>query len=425
MAVNPDISNLNQDTKKIVANILKACESEARGYRIQIPPEDFEDRVAFYTGIPKSTIHQIMKKDSSAIYPKPSSIDLINHLLILKTLGKFYERKEVPSFKLLLTRVNQFLSTMNDQSRFLDADNFKQNMTMLGIDYFTISNDTKLLMEDPKITFQRYSYLKKIKKIRQQKDTVIYYIGERIIDQYRNFRNPWNKVEHKADISSGDCVLFYAVSKNGFTNGLYCFSATEDDFYRWVVDILLGCLLPSSVVVLDNSPLHGTSKSKTISMFDTKSVMKKWLRNHNVPFSDAMNKSELYQLIINHANIEEIPRVDHVIKAHGHQVLRLPTHFEDLSPLDHIWQDIKRQLQDEKDLHDKILSIFKNTPKETYELYEADIVKGENAMFLIDTETDNALEKILQDLKNTSGGHPMYILNPVEDVQINDVQIVS
>ena len=399
----PAVSNLNQETKKLLINVVKACQYEARKNRIHLHPEDFEDRVVFYTGIPRVTLQQIIYKDpNSAIYPKPDAIDFNNHFMILKSLSKLYERKEVPTFKLLLENVNEFLSTLTDQN-LLDAKHFRQNIIMLGIDYYTVFNDTKLLMEDPKITFERYSYIKKIKQIRQQTNRVVYYVSEKIIDQNHNFNNPWNKTKHTSDISNGECVLFHAVSRNGFTNGLYCFSATEDDFYKWVVDILLGCLLPMSVVVMDNSPLHGPTKSKTITMFDTKSDMKKWLRNHNVPFSDTMSKSELYQLVKNHPNIDEVPRVDRVIKANGHQVLRLPTHFEDFSPIDHIWQDIKRYLEKEDDLHDEILSMLANMPKQSYELYETDIAERENAMFTIDTEMDNALENFLHVFKDTAG----------------------
>lgn len=401
MDVNAAIASIhNQESEKIVINILKKCELEAKHISLQIPLEDVEDRVLYYTGILKTTLHQILKKNTHAIYPKTNNIDFNTHIIILKCLSKFYERKELPSFRLLFKNVNELITTL-DARYIQDAEQFKLDVTMLGIDYQTISNGTTLLMEDPKITFERYSYLKKMKQIRQQESHIIYYISERIIDKNHGFYNPWKQYGQATDICSDECILIHAVSRNGFTNGLYCFSATEDDFYKWVVDILLGSLYPSSIVVFDNSPLHGISNSKSITMFDTKSNMKKWLHNHNVPFSDAMNKSQLYQLIKQHPDIEEMPRVDRVIKANGHQVLRLPTHFEDLSPVEHIWQDLKRNLLTTDDLHDEILTMLTDIPSQTYELYEKDIVERENALFLIDAATDIMLDNFLEDLSKT------------------------
>ncbi|KAJ8719014.1 hypothetical protein PYW07_016570 [Mythimna separata] len=401
-----------QDTEKILFSILKTCEWEAKINRLKIPLEDYEDRASYYAGISKMKLQQILKKNTSTIYPKMNTIDFNTHLLILKCLCNFYEQKKIPSFTILYNYVNEFLTNLGGEP-VQDYEQFAQDVITLSIDYQTIFNDTKLLMEDPKITFQRYLYLKKITQLRQEKSCIFYYISERIIDKNYNFDNPWKQNSQTDDIfCNKECILFHAVSKTGLVNGLFSYSATEDDFYKWVSDILLDSLHPGSVVVLDNSPLHGRSKSKSITVFDTKSDMKQWLRNHNVPHSDTMNKSQLYQLVRKHADIEEIPRVDQIIKANGHQVLRLPTHFEDLSPVEHIWQDIKTNLQEPKDdLHDDILSTFANIPTESYELYENDIIERENALLLLDTQIDNVLDDFLSDLKDKAS-------RPVESMAI-------
>lgn len=403
MKVDATSSTPDLDLKGIILNLVKKCEFEAKNNSLQIPLEDFEDRVLYYTGIPKTTLHQILNKNTSVIYPKINNIDFQTHVTILKSLCKFYERKNMPSFRDLFNQVQLFSSLKGYPVQ--DAEQFKLDVTLLGINYQTIFNDTKLLMEDPKITFERNSYLNKITQLRKQQKYVFYYISEKIIDKNYNFNNPWKQNGQTSDICNGEYILFHAVSQSGLVNGLYCYSATEDDFYKWVVDILMGSLYPGSVVVLDNSPLHGTPKSKSITMFDTKIDMKQWLRKHNVPFSDSIKKSQLYQLVKNHADIEEIPRVDQVIKANGHQVLRLPTHFEDLSPIDHIWQEIKRNLGKPRvDLHDDILAKFANISKDSYELYEKDVVEREKTLLLLDMEMDNLLDEFLSDLKNTTNG---------------------
>ncbi|KAJ8724441.1 hypothetical protein PYW08_015915 [Mythimna loreyi] len=416
MEVDETAPTPGQETEKILINMLKKCELEAKTNSLQIPLKDFEDRVSYYTGIPKLTLQQIQNENTSRIYPKISSVDFNFHLVILKCLCSFYEHKKIPTFTLLFKKVNEFLAKLSCEP-VQDPEQFRRDLIALGIDYQTISNDTKLLMEDPNITFSRYSYLKKITQLRQQQKYVFYYISERIIDANYNFNNPWQHNSQETDICKNQCVLFHAISKKGLTNALFNYSATEDDFYKWVRDILLDCLHQgnsrASVLVLDNSPLHGRPKSKSITMFDTKSDMKQWLRNHNVPFSDAMKKSQLYQLVKKHADIEEIPRVDQLIKAHGHHVLRLPTHFEDLSPIEHIWKDIKSNFTEPRDnLHDDTLLIFANIPLESYVLYENDIIERENALFHLDSQMDNFLDIFLTDLKDNSS-------NPVDTLIID------
>lgn len=383
----------NEKIEKLVINMLQKCKFEAENNKLQIPLEDFEDRVSYYTGIDKFGLEQIYTNDKTASTIYTHSVDLNTHISILNCLFKFYERKELPTFRLLFKNVNELKQT------FQDYELYKQKVSSWGFGYHTIFNNTMLLMEDPKITFERYLYLKKIKEARQ-KGTLIYYINERIIDNDCKFEKVSKQNIERSNTSKNEWIFFHAISRQGFTRGLFCLNATEDDFFKWVVDILLGSLLPSSVIVLDNSPLHGTLKSKSISMYDTKSDMQKWLQNHNVPCSSTMNKSQLYELIEKHPLMDEVHRVDRALRANGHEVLRLPTHFENLSPTQFLWQDIRQSTKSTKEINSEVLSMLTNIMTiENYQFYEKFVEDIENEYFLIDSSMDNVLDNLITDLK--------------------------
>uniref|UniRef100_A0A2A4J6B8 Tc1-like transposase DDE domain-containing protein n=1 Tax=Heliothis virescens TaxID=7102 RepID=A0A2A4J6B8_HELVI len=387
--------DMTAEINRVVVNMLRKCKLEANNKELEIPLEDFEERVAMYSGIPKSRLNKIAEKEKlSERYPKPHSIDFNIHKAILRCLIKFYEQGKMPHIRNLFESVNELVQTKQD------IEQFRLDLSKLGLDYHPIFNDRRLFMEDPKITFERYTYLKKIREIRKRMPRpMIYYVGERIIDKNNMLNNPWKQNIHRSDITSGEFIFFHAMSRKGFENGLFCYSATEDDFYKWVVDVLLGALVPSSVVILDNSPLHGTFKSQTISMFDTKYEMQMWLRKRDIPYSSAMHKSQLYQLIKTHIDLDQLPRVDRAIKACGHDVLRLPTHFEDLSPIELVWELIRNTIVMQSDLHDEILSFFSNMPRKSYDLYEKAIEKRESDIFKLDSEMDEILDAYLTALK--------------------------
>ncbi|CAH1635672.1 unnamed protein product [Spodoptera littoralis] len=277
---------------------------------------------------------------------------------------------------------------------------FVHDMNMIGIDHQSISNGKMLLMEDPKITFERSLFLKRMKNIRQS-DHVIYYVSERIIDDNCHFEKTWVRNCKSSTLVTNGHVFFHAISKQGFTNGIFCYSPTEYDFYKWIIDVLLPSLKPVSVIVFDNSPLHGTPKPNKVSMFDTKDEMRKWLCENNIPHTNSMKKSELYHLIENCvSSMNTSAQVDRVIKANGHQVVRLPTHFEDLSPIDQIWQDIKSfQSLSQNDLHNSILKYFLEIPNVAYGLLYDKIEKHENTLFELDEKIDEALDQYIKVLK--------------------------
>ncbi|XP_035441278.2 uncharacterized protein LOC118269981 [Spodoptera frugiperda] len=388
---------IKADLENIIINLLQKCQLEG-DTPMQIPLEDVERRVLHYSEISRNKLEIAIGRYSSTKCRINHCVDFGKHVTVLNNLLYFYEKKMLPSFKTLF----DYIQILEPSTRGMNYYHFIHNMNMIGIDHQTIINGKMLLMEDPKITFERSLFLNKMKKIRQS-DLMIYYVSERIIDDKCNFEKPWVRNCKTLKLFTNGHIFFHAVSKQGFMNGIFCYTPTEYDFYKWIVDILLPSLKTESVIVFDNSPLHGTSKPNKVSMFDTKDEMRKWLRENNIPHTNSMKKSELYRLIENcMCSMNTTPQVDRVIKANGHQVVRLPTHFEDLSPIDQIWQDIKKfQSLSQADLHNSILKYFLEIPTVVYtQLYDK-VVKKENTLIELDDKIEHALDEFLKELKIT------------------------
>ncbi|KAF9824064.1 hypothetical protein SFRURICE_020330 [Spodoptera frugiperda] len=257
---------IKADLENIIINLLQKCQLEGET-PMQIPLEDVERRVLHYSEISRNKLEIAIGRYSSTKCRINHCVDFGKHILEPSTRGMNYYH-------------------------------FIHNMNMIGIDHQTIINGKMLLMEDPKITFERSLFLNKMKKIRQS-DLMIYYVSERIIDDKCNFEKPWVR----------NCKTLKL-----FTNG----------------------------------------------------------------------------------------HVDRVIKANGHHVVRLPTHFEDLSPIDQIWQDIKKfQSLSQADLHNSILKYFLEIPTVVYtQLYDK-VVKKENTLIELDDKIEHALDEFLKELKIT------------------------
>jgi len=100
------------------------------------------------------------------------------------------------------------------------------------------------------------------------------------------------------------------------------------------------------VVVLDNAPYHSVQVDKAPTKYSVKSEMISWLQRHGVACDSTMRKGPLYELIVTKKPREKIFKIDQLLNAHGHTVLRLPPYNCDLSPIELAWAKVKRYVRD-------------------------------------------------------------------------------
>ena len=73
-----------------------------------------------------------------------------------------------------------------------------------------------------------------------------------------------------------------------------------------------------------------------------KAEMQDWLRKKGVDFDEKLTKPQLYTIIQREKTFHDKDyRVDRVLSANGHQILRLPPYHCDLNPIELIWADMK------------------------------------------------------------------------------------
>ncbi|KDR23616.1 hypothetical protein L798_12176 [Zootermopsis nevadensis] len=100
-------------------------------------------------------------------------------------------------------------------------------------------------------------------------------------------------------------------------------------------------LPPSLVVVLDNAPYHSVQADKTPSKYSVKCEIISCLQRHGVFCDPAMRKGQLYDLILTMKPKEKIFKIDQLLNAHGHIVVRSPAYVCDLSPMELAWSRLK------------------------------------------------------------------------------------
>ena len=76
---------------------------------------------------------------------------------------------------------------------------------------------------------------------------------------------------------------------------------------------------PNSLIVIDNAPYHSRRLEPVPTMNSRKQVMQDWLTAHEIEYPEHALKRELYA-VIKASNVA----VDEMVKAAGHEVVRLP-----------------------------------------------------------------------------------------------------
>lgn len=396
----PDKTNSNievqfVDTNAILQHVLKTitdkCKEEAEINNSVIPFTDHRSRISHYTGLSNLLINKWITGK-----PEVSRLCLQSRISILNKVKSLYIKHKLPTYTAIFEENPKNLKTAEEQL-IVDVRELLKEMNVLGYTLKETVHNGIIAMEDPEITFERFKYLVKIKKFRS--DTVqpqqIVYIDERVINETQHFKKLW-QVDSALRLSGlQESVFYHAVTKSGFITGMFTNQVSEEDFAKWLSDILLIHLKSPSVFIMDSNPLHGSLvNSSPISRYHSKIEMLRWLTNKNIPCSNNMSKPALYELIAKCNDDHREYKIDCIIRSHGHEVLRMPRHFFDLSITTLFWDNIVKNggIPDTNSLMERQLSLMKilnSVPSTTWAEYEQSIVKIENELLDIDMSMEN------------------------------------
>ncbi len=119
----------------------------------------------------------------------------------------------------------------------------------------------------------------------------------------------------------------------------------HENFMQWVRTQLLPNLPPNSVLVLDNAAYHNVPVEKNITTASRKQEMLDWLDKHKISYAANLTKPELYEIIkLKKASIPARYKLDVLMEAHGHKVVRLPPYHPDLNAIEPVWAALKNDV---------------------------------------------------------------------------------
>ena len=147
-------------------------------------------------------------------------------------------------------------------------------------------------------------------------------------------------------------IVVHAGSSKGFVSNaslLFCSKSNtldyhgemnSDNFTKWISTQLIPNLEEPSLIVMDNAPYHSILAEKQPCTSSTKPQIRAWLEINNIPFDDKLTKPELLGLAKQNKK-ENMYVIDEMIRAHGHEVLRLPPYHCDFNAIELIWAHCK------------------------------------------------------------------------------------
>ncbi|XP_039750727.1 uncharacterized protein LOC120626975 isoform X1 [Pararge aegeria] len=386
---------VEQQVLSIVRTVLERCKKEKSSNCLQVPLEDAYERVSFYTALPKMFIYHVIDDNPYV----EDCFDDNDHIVIMECINKFILGELNLSIKDLY---QEFLkSRQRNNGINLDLQTFERKIYSLG---YTCKKNLKgspfILIEDPKIKFQRFNYLFKMKNYRENNKT-IYYIDEKHIIHKPPFKNPVKDNYEGGKSKQEGLIFFHLISNNGYENGIYVSmdseGSLEDIFKKWMMDIVLYTIKPGSVIVMANNFIHGLAPRKRITRYHSKKRMLEWLRENNIPCDSDMNKPRIYELIERCTTNNKDYDIDRIFKLHGHHVLRLPENFSSLTPTKSLWTFINRNFKffdaNSESLRTSLLNYIMKIEKSDWSHCFDQTYIMENRILKIDLLTEDLLEK--------------------------------
>ncbi|XP_076248918.1 uncharacterized protein LOC143188498 [Calliopsis andreniformis] len=417
---------VHSEARNIVRRLIRKCDEESRTGALLHLLKQATLRAADYTGLSARTISRIRKEDAQAQEDKPllspgkkrpKSIDKKFHcsesdkIIIRKVIYDFYiQNRAVPSGPKLLAAIRAkicFPWKVHSLYRLLRTMGFK---------WKKCNSIRKVLIEKPSIVERRAKYLRNIEHYRSLNRNIIY-VDEIWVDNTLRFTKCYQNDEMLDVMKNTNTyhrlIVIHACGINGFlkgadlifgaqsVNGDYQDQISAATFEKWVIEKLLPNIPANSVVVMDDAPYHLVLVNKIPSKYAPKKDMTDWLRENEIPYKENMKKYELYDLIERNKRSEKSYKVDEILKANGHSVLRLPQYLAELNPIQLAWAQMRQAItqKDPLALSSSDLQIFtyeamNEIKSEQWAMFYKHVQKLEKEYW----DKDCLIEEIMDDL---------------------------
>lgn len=354
---------LTSQTKQVVENVRSFFEKE-KVCRSTINRMAVVKRTAEATGISERCVRDIHKeyvaRDSELLTPvKRYSVsririnpDAFDREVIRRVVHGFYRSKEYPTITGILQKVKEQCGFPGGRYCMWRV------LRDMGFTYKKRDNK-KYVYEQPNILEQRHTYLRNIRRLRQENRNLIY-TDETWVNAHHNNEYIWIDRDGTGGwkVPSGKgqrLIILHAGGVEGWVDGAdlvfrsktnsadYHDEMNSEHYMEWLTEQLLPRLEGPSVIILDNASYHNKQKDKPPTSKDRKDDIKAWLDKHNVAYSDTDIKKTLLQKVKEHRPTP-LYLTDEATNEHGHSVLRLSVAHCELNPIELAWASVKKYI---------------------------------------------------------------------------------
>ena len=403
---------LTEDEKWMILHVFQHCEEERkRGKTIRTV--NAYQRASDYAGVARKTVVAIVAyfRQHGTIPPLRQAGNRTNHTTFLggtkpERIRKFiFERHRQGA----ACNANHIADLFQDEFDLtIHIRSIRRYLNRLGFHYTRTKRKTRSLREKPYVRQQRHSYLYDIRQYRQAGYSIVY-LDESFLHHYHGQQFSW--FEDDADwlerpsgrgrrwcfihamCETGllpNCFLIFEGKKR---TGDYHGSFNFEVFYPWFTDRLVPSLSRKTCIVLDRATYHMVPEERLLPNQMRKAAIQTWLTNHQLEWEDHWLKAKLIDLMNQH--IDHTPLVIKAAQAAGHEVLFLPVHHPELSPIELVWalgkNTCAKQLRDGvsfQDVRHHLEEAFAELSEETCVKLYTHIQRQEEDYWRLDLELD-------------------------------------
>lgn len=283
---------------------------------------------------------------------------------------------------------------------------------------FGVGRRRDSLREQDYVINARRQYLREIRGNRGPDGMPIrpeVYLDETFINKNHSQQTTWYADEdgpwvNKPSGVGPRFIIAHAITQDGWVDGAQlCFEAKKrtgdyhgqmnwENFSTWFVQCLLPKLPSSSLIVMDNAGYHNAlAEDRFPRSNSTVAELKDWLSRNQYPSRDDMLRSELFALCAKLAPVPEF-KLDRIVTAAGHKILRTPQYHCDLQPIECCWAVVKNFMADNCDftmrgLRQNLPQAFAKVTANTCAKVIAKVREKEDQYWLEDAELDAVFEK--------------------------------
>ncbi|XP_065831984.1 uncharacterized protein [Oscarella lobularis] len=333
--------------------------------------------------------------------------DDFDRAAIRRTVHEFYERKAYPTLTTLLASVRQ--------KGVFEGGRTALAMLLKNIGFRHCKrNDKVYFYERPEIIRQRHSFLRSIKKYREEGRPLVFldetwanaHISKERIWLDDSGRGGWKRPSGRGQ----RLIILHAGSKNGWipgaslvfrskkSSGDYHDEMNAKHFNEWFEHQLLPHCPDQSVIILDNAPYHNAVTEKIPTKSSRKGEMQAWLTKHQIDWDVHDLKRELYEKIRRAAPKKSFV-TNRLASDRGFVVLRSPVAHCELNPIELAWSQVKGFLRKNnttfklKDLEELVPQAFEAVTQTMWEAFCGHAEKEERRFW----EKDGLQEEAVDD----------------------------